>query len=135
MAKAWIKLKELERNHVGHEMLLLAMLMDRMVGSNPEFLKSEACEIVARRIYALQKAFHNVQSAADWRQPKGAQASKWKSKVRWDLASEIDWRCLSQDNEILPEVEVELQQRLSHRANTARAMAATASPTAGEEDA
>ena len=52
----------------------------------------------------------------DWRQPKGAGAAKWKSKVRWDLAQEIDWRALESDDEEIPEVEKELQTRLRDKA-------------------
>eukprot|EP00972_Heterocapsa_arctica_P076194 11241308-Heterocapsa_arctica.AAC.1 len=71
---------------------------------------------MCRRIYALKKAFENVKTANDWRQPKGAGAAKWKSKVRWDLANEIDIRALSGDVESLPGIDKELQGRLKERA-------------------
>ena len=74
------------------------------------------CEIIARRIYALKKAFENVRNAIDWRQPKGVAGSKWKSKVRWDFANEIDLRALSGEVEALPGVDKELQGRLKDRA-------------------
>ena len=39
-----------------------------------------------------------------------------KSKVRWDLANEIDLRALSGEVEALPGVDKELQGRLKDRA-------------------
>ena len=116
MANRWIQDKQLERNHVAHEMLLLAMVLDRSLLEDKSYASSETCEIVCRRIYALKKAFELVKTASDWRQPKGAAASKWKSKVRWDLANEIDVRALSGDSEALPSVDRELQSRLKERA-------------------
>ena len=80
------------------------------------FVNSQTCEIVCRRIYALKKAFEQVKTAADWKQPKGAAASKWKSKVRWDLANEIDMRALMGETDAIPEGDRELQARLRDRA-------------------
>ena len=48
--------------------------------------------------------------------PKGANASKWKSKVRWDLALEIDWGKLSEESLSLPAVEAEIQDRMQKKA-------------------
>ena len=46
-AKVWTKEKELERNHVAHEMALLCMVMDRMVESQSDFAGTQGCEILA----------------------------------------------------------------------------------------
>ena len=116
MASRWIQEKQLERNHVAHEMVLVCMVMDKSLLSNQDFVNTEGCEILARRIYALKKAFENVKNANDWRQPKGAGAAKWKSKVRWDLANEIDLRALTGDMESIPSVDKELQARMKERA-------------------
>ena len=116
MAQRWVQDKQLERNHVAHEMLLMCMVLDKSLLSVRDFVNTEGCEIIARRIYALKKAFENVRNANDWRQPKGAAGSKWKSKVRWDLANEIDLRALSGEVEALPGVDKELQGRLKDRA-------------------
>eukprot|EP00972_Heterocapsa_arctica_P019583 2890142-Heterocapsa_arctica.AAC.1 len=97
MANRWTQEKELQRNHVAHEMLLMCMVLDKSLMGSPDFVNSEGCEIMCRRIYALKKAFENVKTANDWKQPKGSAAAKWKSKVRWDLANEIDIRALSGD--------------------------------------
>ena len=116
MAQRWVQDKQLERNHVAHEMLLMCMVLDKSLLSVRDFVNTEGCEIIARRIYALKKAFENVRNASDWRQPKGAAGSKWKSKVRWDLANEIDLRALSGEVEALPGVDKEFQGRLKDRA-------------------
>ena len=115
MAQWWVQDKQLERNHVAHEMLLRCMMLDKSLLSVRDFVNTEGCEIIARRIYALKKAFENVRNASDWRRPKGAAGSKWKSKVRWDLANEIDLRALSGEVEALPGVDKELQGRRKDR--------------------
>ena len=134
MAQRWIQDKQLERNHVAHEMLLLAMVLDRSLQEDSDYINSQTCEIVCRRIYALKKAFEQVRSSADWKQPKGAAASKWKSKVRWGLANEIDLRALSAEGESLPEVDKELQARLKDRALMSKYVDGLAVPGTADED-
>eukprot|EP00972_Heterocapsa_arctica_P038865 5726972-Heterocapsa_arctica.AAC.1 len=116
MAQRWAQEKQLERNHVAREMILMCMVLDKSLMSDKDFVNSEGCEIISRRIYALKKAFEQVRTAGDWRQPRGAAASKWKSKVRWDLANEIDMRALSGEVESLPGVDKGLQTRLKESA-------------------
>ena len=53
----WIREKSLERNHVAHEASLLAMVLDRSIAANPEYVVTEACEMVCSRLYALIRAF------------------------------------------------------------------------------
>ena len=95
---------------------MLAMVLDKLVSTMPEFIRSEGCEILARRVYALRRAFSEVKGLDDWRQSKGVKANQWKSKVRWDLAHEIDWRSLAQNDETLPGVERDLQNQLQAKA-------------------
>ena len=116
MAQRWAQDKQLERNHVAHEMLLMCMVLDKSLLSIRDFVNMKGCEIIARRNYALKKAFENVRNVNDWRQPKSAAGRKWKSKVRWDLANEIDLRALSGEVEALPGFDGELQGRLNDRA-------------------
>ena len=115
-ARDWIKSQEFDRNHVGHEMMLHAMTLDRMIKSVGDFPSTEGCEIICARIYALKRASKDVGCQADWRQPKGQAATKWKSKVRWDLVSEIDWRSLSEGDGTIPSVEKDIQDRLQTKA-------------------
>ena len=104
------------RLYRGHEMMLHCRTLDRRIKSMAEFPSTEGCEIICARIYALRRAFKDVFHLADWKQPKGQQASKWKSKVRWDLANEIDWRSLSEGDGTLPNVEKDIQDRLQVKA-------------------
>ena len=134
MANRWIQEKQLERNHVAHEMVLLSIILDKSLLEDASFASSESCEIVCRRIYALKKAFESVKCQSDWKQPKGASAQKWKSKVRWDLANEIDIRALIGDTEALPTVDKELQNRLKEKALMNRYIENVAGAGAVEED-
>ena len=70
---------------------------------------------MARELYGLSRAFENCKCRDDWRQPKGAGANKWKSKVRWDLASEIDWSPLSEEGGTIQDVEKDIQDRLQRK--------------------
>ena len=133
-AQVWISEKGLHRNHVANEVVMLSMVMDRMITSNPEFVKSEGCEIMARRIYALRRAFLEVASVDDWKQPKGTKASQWKSKVRWDLANEIDWRTVAANDETLPAVEKELQSVLQGKALFAKYLDKAIDPAKNTEE-
>ena len=132
--RAWVADKELERNHVAHEMVLHCMLLDKMILSSPEFPTSEGCEMICRRVYGIKRAFRDVKCAHDWKQPKGSGAAKWRSKVRWDLAAEIDWRALEEDDEDLPEIEHELQSRMKDKAILARYLAPGNNPVGEDED-
>ena len=134
MGNRWIQDKQLERNHVAHEMLLMCMVLDKSLLEDPNYANTESCEIICRRVYALKKAFEAVRTANDWRQPKGAQASKWKSKVRWDLANEIDMRALCAETESLPAVDRELQGRLKERALLSKYVDNSQTATVTEDD-
>ena len=122
-AEEFIREKELENNHVANEVVMLALVLDKQIASTPSFLQTESCEIVCRRIYALKRAFAEVKKVDDWRQPKGTAANKWRSKVRWDLANEIDWRAITSNDSVLPGVERELQDCMHKKAVSAKYLA------------
>ena len=115
-AQAFIREKELGENHVAKEVILLALAVDKLLHEDRNFMRSEGCEILCRRLYAIRRAFQDVRRADDWRQPKGAAANKWKTKVRWDLANEIDWRAITEDDSLLPGVEKDIQEQLQRKA-------------------
>ena len=95
---------------------MLCMVLDKMVLDNPLFLVTEGCEIMARRVLALKKAFMEVKQESDWRQPKGAASSKWESKVRWDLTEHIDRRRIREDSDFsMPQLEQEISERLQQK--------------------
>ena len=132
--RSWVADKELERNHVAHEMMLHCMLLDKMLLSSPDFPTSEGCEMICRRVYGIKRAFREVRCSHDWKQPKGSGAAKWRTKVRWDLAAEIDWRALEEDDEDLPEIEHELQTRVKDKAILARYLAPGTNAVGEDED-
>ena len=59
-------------------------------------------------------ALHRRASNICW--PR-ASASKWKSKVRWDLAEQIDWRKIQEDSDFsMLGLEKEISERLQQKA-------------------
>jgi hypothetical protein len=114
--KAFLTEKEMEKSHVADQLLILAAILDSQVASNDDFINSRACELICRRIYGYQRAFDAVKTQADWKQPKGSAASKWKSKVRWDLLPEIDLEALDGEDAIIQPMERDLQKRLEKKA-------------------
>ena len=133
-ASDWVRLKELARNHIGHEMMLHCMTLDRMLEASPDFIQTAGCEILCARVYALKRAFKDVACVNDWKQPRGSGANKWKSKVRWDLANELDWRSLTEGEEALPGVERDLTARLQQKALFQKYLQKGGSDAAKEED-
>ena len=115
-ARDWVREKHLDKSHVAEQLKLLAAVLDSQVASDSSFINSRACELICRRIYAYQRAFADVKHRDDWKQPKGQAASKWKSKVHWDLIPEIDLETMEQSSEVIPEVEREVQKRLERKA-------------------
>ena len=132
--RAWVSDKELERNHVAREMVLHCMFLGKMISFSPGFPTCERCEMICRRVYGIKRAFHEVKCAHDWKQPKGSGAAKWRSKVRWDLAAEIDWLALEEDDEDLPEIEHELQTGMKDKAILARYLAPGTNVVGEDED-
>ena len=129
--KARIKQKDLPHNHTANEMILYCLVLDKMVKSSPDFVMTEVCETLVRRIYGQKLAFLEVKGEPDWKQPKGPSGTKWKGKARRDLADEIDRRALQEDDEEIPEPEQELQTRRKDKAFMAKALGA---PPAAVED-
>ena len=114
--KSSVREKELSGNHIEHELMVLGMAIDSQVKADDNFINTEACEILCRRVYGLRRAFSEVKCRGDWQQPRGQGARKWKSKVRWALLDEIDMRALRQDLETIEPVEEDLKKRLEKKA-------------------
>ena len=114
--KAYVKEKELGGNHIEHELLVLSMAIDSQVKADDNFINTEACEILCRRVYGLRRAFSAVRCKADWQMPKGQGAHKWKTKVNWALLDDIDLRALHEDLETIEPVEDDLKKRLEKKA-------------------
>ena len=112
--KDYIKKKELETCHAAQELLLLAVVLDRMVGESSDMINADSVEVMCRRVYALWKAFEDVHKVSDWRQPRGQ--AKWKSKVKWHLAEEYDALSLEAAELSIDEADDEVRERMKKKA-------------------
>ena len=63
----WIRRKELEGCHAAHELVLLAVILDRVVMSKREnVVNSDAVGAIICRVHALWKAFKKVKKVSYW---------------------------------------------------------------------
>ena len=85
-----------------------------MVGENSDMINADSVEVMCRRVYALWKAFEDVQKVSDWRQPRGQ--AKWKSKVKWHLAEEYDALSLEAAELSIDEADDEVRERMKKKA-------------------
>ena len=116
-ARSWISEKELDTCHAAQEFLLLAMILDKMITDQKEdLINSAACEILCRRMHGLQLALQNVHRQSDWKQPRGQQGQKWKSKVQWELCDQYDVRALDENELTMPGADEEVRLRLEKKA-------------------
>ena len=133
-ASDWVRQNQLFKNHIGCEMMLHCMALDRMLEGIPDFIATPGCEILRSRVYAPKRAFKDVDCLGDWKQPRGTAANKWKSKVRWDLANELGWRSLVDGEESLAGVEEDLTARLQQKAIFQKYLQKAGAEGAKEED-
>eukprot|EP00959_Pyramimonas_sp_CCMP1952_P357838 7492056-Pyramimonas_sp.AAC.1 len=59
-----------------------------IVDQKEDLINSSACEILRRQTHGLQLAFENAHQQSDWKQPRGQQGQKWKSKVQRGLCDQ-----------------------------------------------
>ena len=57
-----------------------------------EAVNSYTMEVRCRRLYGIEKVFELVECEKHWRQPRGEEGKKWKSRVRWELAQQASRR-------------------------------------------
>ena len=114
--KRFIASKEIDSCHSASELMLLAMVVDRMMMLNVDLVNSEAMEIVCRRIHGLKRAFEGVRRLSDGKQPKGPAGQKWKTKVKWELCDQYDIRALGEEGAYIPGADEEVRQRLEKTA-------------------
>ena len=109
--RQFIAERELDSCHAAQEMLLLAMILDRIIRDpGSEMINSEATEILCRRLHGLELALH------DWKQPRGQQGQNWKTKVRWELCDQYDIRALDEDELYIIGADEEVRSRLEKKA-------------------
>ena len=117
-----IRLKQLEGNHMGEEMLLIAMMIDRsMIEAPPEFINYKTTELAMRRLHGIERAFENVKQRSDWKPPNGAKQG-WKSRINYHVLEELDASKSDQEGVLIDGVEKELRERLAHRALLAKSL-------------
>ena len=113
--KAFIREKELEGNHLGNEMQLLALMVDRaLCESPPSWINYQTTEVVFRRLHGIERAFATVSKEADWRAPKGAK--NWKTRVQYALLDEIGARKITENNTVIDSIDKEVRERLQQKA-------------------
>jgi hypothetical protein len=114
----FVRSRGLERCHSATELPTLGLILDRLVvdSASSEVINMPAVEVVCRKIYGLIGAFEDVKSESDWKMPKGANAGKWKSKVKWTLLQEYDVKFLDSSDWSIPEADREVSDRLQKRA-------------------
>eukprot|EP00959_Pyramimonas_sp_CCMP1952_P328579 6879129-Pyramimonas_sp.AAC.1 len=79
------------------------MILGRMIADQKgDPIDSAACEILCRRMHGLQLACQNVRRQVDWKQPRGQQCSRWKSKDQRQLCDQYDVRALGENELKMP---------------------------------
>jgi len=112
----YVSKKELTNCHAASELLLMAVLLDRMIASKGfDLINSDAIEIICRRVYGLFRAFDNVHRLSDWKAPKGA-GGKWRTKVQWDLADQYDVLALDSGELRIDAADDEVRRRMERAA-------------------
>ena len=99
--------------------------LDIMIMTDRErgLLNRVAVERLARKAYALTRAFRPVQNESDWRRPKGKEGATWKSKMDWESARGID-PVLTDDGAIsIPSVDEEVRKEMDREASLLKARA------------
>ena len=114
----FVRSRGLEKCHAAMELPTLGLILDRLVvdSASAEVINMPAVEVVCRKVYGLIRAFEDVKSENDWKMPKGANAGKWKSKVKWTLLQEYDVKFLDSSDWSIPEADREVADRLQKRA-------------------
>ena len=114
----FVRSRGLEKCHAAMELPTLGLILDRLVvdSASAEVINMPAVEVVCRKVYGLIRAFEDVKSENDWKMPRGANAGKWKSKVKWTLLQEYDVKLLDSSDWNIPEADREVADRLQKRA-------------------
>ena len=113
----FVRSRGLEKCHAAMELLTLGLILDRLVvdSASAEVINMPAVEVVRRKVYGLIRAVEDVMSETDWKMPKGVNAGKWKSKVKWTLLQEYDVKFLDSSDWGIPEADREVADRLQKR--------------------
>ena len=107
----WLTEKTLLKSSIASEVKLVSKTADSLLeGPNENCVNEYPLELLMRRLYAFEQAFQDVHVESDWRAPRGEQAKRWKSKVRWGVLDSLDLYALEADISSIPEVDAEAHE-------------------------
>jgi hypothetical protein len=124
--REFLRARGLLECHTAREIVAGLSAFDTMmlVDKEPGLLNKISTEKLARKIYALMKAFGQVECEKDWLKPSGKEAGSWKSKVNWDAASRIDPNLKPEDSALrIQSVEEEVKRGMVQDADLLKAQA------------
>ena len=112
--------------HASRELIAAMSALDAMLMVDRErgLLNRVSVERLARKAYALTRAFRNCVSEADWRKPKNADKA-WRSKLDWESARRIDppLGCEQDGSISIPKVDEEVRKEMDREATILKARA------------
>jgi len=124
-ARDFVRDHALQECHPARELVASLSALDTMLMTDREegLLNRVSVERLARKAYALTRAFRAIKHEADWRRPRGKDGGGWKSKVDWESARRID-PMLAEDMGIsIPSVDEEVRKEMDREAALLKARA------------
>jgi hypothetical protein len=124
-ARDFVRDHGLAECHPARELVASLSALDTMIMTDREkgLLNRVSVERLARKAYALARAFRLCQTEADWRRPKGKDGNSWKTKIDWESARRID-PMLGDDGLItIPSVDEEVRKEMDREASLLKARA------------
>jgi hypothetical protein len=121
--REWLRARELTDCYTARDIVAglaaidTMMLVDRQAG----LLNKVSVEKTCRKVYALMRAYRDIQTSADWKRPKGGGANTWKTKVNWHEARMIDPGLTEARDVHMPEVDEELRKEMDREASLLKA--------------
>ena len=111
--------------HPARELVAALSALDAMIMTDRErgLLNRVSVERLARKAYALTRAFRLCHVESDWRRPKGKEGNSWRTKIDWELARRID-SFLAEDAGVnIPSVDEEVRKEMDREASILKARA------------
>ena len=96
--------------------MLFAMIFDRIILEPGDTTNSKATENRCRRLHVLELAFAKAWTLSDWKQQRGQEAQKWRTKVRAELCDHYDVKALAEEELYTPGADEEVKNRLEKKA-------------------
>ena len=124
--------------HPARELVAALSALDAMIMTDRErgLLNRVSVERLARKAYALTRAFRLCHVESDWRRPKGKEGNPWRTKIDWESARRID-PFLAEDAGVnIPSIDEEVRKEMDREASIpkARAKLDECSGSSGKKD-